>query len=143
MAYWRLFYHFVWTTKRRAPWLTPDLELRVHGYLRKQAEALGTRLFYINGMPDHVHVLAAVPPTISLSEFAKQLKGASSRFISTEFDRGFDWQDSYAVFSVSEQDAPRVLEYVKNQKQHHAQDTLVTEWERAADEDRMDRGIDR
>ena len=26
MAYWRLFYHFVWTTKNREPLLTPDIE---------------------------------------------------------------------------------------------------------------------
>jgi REP element-mobilizing transposase RayT len=26
MPYWRMFYHIVWTTKHRAPLITPDLE---------------------------------------------------------------------------------------------------------------------
>lgn len=134
MAYWRLFYHFVWTTKRRDPLLTPDIELRVHGVLRKEANELGARLCITNGMADHVHVLAAVPPTVALSDFAKQLKGSSSRFVTVQFERAFDWQDSYAVFSVSDSDVARVKGYVLKQKQHHAQNTLVPELEQAAEE---------
>ncbi|MBI4670832.1 MAG: IS200/IS605 family transposase [Chloroflexi bacterium] len=132
MAYWRLFYHFVWTTKRRDPLLVPEIELRVHGVLRQEAKNLGARLAFVNGMPDHVHMLAAVPPTIALSDFVKQVKGASSRFVTVEFGSAFDWQDSYAVFSVSDQETPRVKAYIENQKQHHAQNTLVPEWERLA-----------
>jgi len=35
---WRLFYHFVWATKNRELLVTPDVELRLHGMLRKEAE---------------------------------------------------------------------------------------------------------
>ena len=46
MGYWRLFYHFVWTTKNREQFLTPDIELRVHGMLRREAEKMLAPLFY-------------------------------------------------------------------------------------------------
>ncbi|TAH52186.1 MAG: IS200/IS605 family transposase [Chloroflexota bacterium] len=134
MSYWRLFFHFVWTTKRRDPLLTPDIELRVHGMLRKEANDMGARLCFVNGMPDHIHMLAAVPPTIALSDFAKQVKGASSRFVTVQFDRAFDWQNSFAVFSVSENNVPHVRNYILNQKPHHAQNTLEAEWEKFAED---------
>lgn len=30
-----------------------------------------------------------------------------------------DWQNGYAAFSVSESMAPRVIAYIKNQREHH------------------------
>ena len=53
----------------------------------------------------------------------------ATRFISLEFKRSFEWQEGYGVFSVSEQDVPRVIAYVERQKQHHAEGTLIDEWE--------------
>jgi putative transposase len=37
MAYWRLFYHFVWTTKNREPWLTSDIEPSVYRFIHAEA----------------------------------------------------------------------------------------------------------
>ncbi len=126
---WRLFYHFVWATKNRELLVTPDVELRLHGMLRKEAEKFFAPLFYVNGMPDHIHILASVRPAISPAKFAQQLKGSSSHFMTHQLQLGFEWQDDYGVFSVSEKDVPRIIEYIKNQKQHHAAQTLINEWE--------------
>ena len=134
MSYWRLFYHFVWTTKNREPLLTPDIELRVHGFLRNEADTkLHAPLCFVNGMPDHIHVLASVRPAVSPADFVKPLKGASSRWISLEFKRAFEWQEGYGVLSVSEENAQRVLEYIKHQKQHHAAKTRIMELEMTQD----------
>ena len=129
MAYWRLFYHFVWTTKNREPLLTPDIEPNVYHFLHAEARDLYVPLFVIGGTPDHIHVLAAVRPSISPADFMKQLKGSSSRFITVAFKRPFEWQEGYGVFSVSEQAVPQVTDYIKRQKEHHALNTLVKEWE--------------
>jgi putative transposase len=129
MAHWRLFYHFVFATKNREPLLTPDIEPNVHRFLHAQAKEMYAPLFVIGGVEDHVHVLSAVRPAVSPAEFMKQLKGSSSRFISLEFKRPFEWQEGYGVYSVSERDVPRVIEYIKQQKQHHAAHTVVDEWE--------------
>ena len=37
MPYWQLFYHIVWTTKKRLPLLTPDVEPVVYEFLRVKA----------------------------------------------------------------------------------------------------------
>ena len=65
MAYWRLFYHFIWTTKNREPLLTPDLELHVHRYSMSKGGELGALIFALDGVEDHLHVVAAVPPRLS------------------------------------------------------------------------------
>ena len=135
MPYWRLFYHFNWATKHREPLITPDVELRLYGFLRHEGEKMQAPLVYTNGMPDHVHVLVSVRPAISPAEFAKQLKGASSHFMTHKLEWGFEWQDDYGVLSVSEKDVPRVIEYIKNQKQHHAEKRIWQEFEEAGKEE--------
>lgn len=90
-------------------------------------------LVYVNGMPDHIHVLASFRPSMSPAEFVQQLKGSSSHFITHQLDQGFEWQEDYAVLSVSEKDVPRVIEYIKNQKQHHAQKAPWHEFEQRGD----------
>ena len=132
MAHWRLFYHFVWTTKDREPLLTHDMELAVHRFLHAEANKMHVPLFVSGGTADHVHVLAAVRAAVSPAAFMKQLKGSSSRFVGLEFKRAFEWQKGYGVFSVSEEDVPRLVEYVEGQGQHHAEGTLVEEWEQTS-----------
>ncbi len=133
MAYWRLFYHFVWATKNREPSLTPDIEPNVYRFLHAEAKKMYVPLFIIGGTADNVHVLAAVRPAVSPADFTKQLKGSTSRFISLEFKRPFEWQEGYGVFSVSESDLPRVIKYIDCQKEHHAQQTCIDEWEQVND----------
>jgi putative transposase len=130
MAYWRLFYHFVWATRNREPLLTRDIEANVYRFLHAEAKKMYVPLFVVGGTDDHVHVLAAVRPAVSPSAFMKQLKGSSSRFVTLEFKRAFEWQAGYGVFSVSEGDVPRIIAYIEEQKSHHAKRAgLVTAWE--------------
>jgi putative transposase len=129
MAHWRLFYHLIWTTKNRESLLTVDIEQNVYRFLHAEASKMYVPFFVVGGTEDHVHVLAAVRPAISPAEFVKQLKGSSSRLIGLEFKRPFQWQQGYGVFSVSEQDVPRVAAYVRGQKKHHAEGTVMDEWE--------------
>jgi len=133
MAHWRLFYHFVWTTKNREPLLVPDIQPNVYRFLHAEAKKMYSPLFFVGGIADHVHVVAAVRPAISPADFMKQLKGSSSRFISLEFKRPFAWQDGYGVFSISEQHVGQTVAYVQNQSQHHLAGTLVKEWEMTDD----------
>ncbi len=86
-------------------------------------------LCVVGGIQDHVHVLAAFRPATSPSDFVQQLKGSSSHLVTHVLKRPFEWQEGYGVFSVSESNVERVIEYIRNQKQHHAKNTLIVEWE--------------
>ncbi|MFN8440680.1 MAG: IS200/IS605 family transposase [Caldilineaceae bacterium] len=129
MAYWRLCYHFVWTTKERRPYITEELEKPLYRWLYSEAKKFYCPYFYIGGVIDHVHVATAVRPSIAPADFMKQLKGSSSWFITQEFRRPFEWQNGYGVFSISERDMDSVKAYVLNQKIHHREHSLIQELE--------------
>jgi len=132
MPYWQLFYHFVWGTKKREPSLTADVEAAVHELLRGKAVGLGATVFALNGMPDHVHLVAAVPPSIAVSEFIGQVKGvASAKFNQARLrDLPLYWQEEYGVFSFHQKVLSNFVAYVAQQKQHHAEGHLLPVLER-------------
>lgn len=72
-------------------------------------------------MPDHVHILFGMRPTQSISDLMKQVKQDSSKWINDRrFTKGrFSWQAGYGAFSYSKDQLPRVINYIKNQEEHH------------------------
>ena len=61
---------------------------------------------------------------------AKHLKGDSSYGIRRDFPgmSNFGWQDGYGAFSVSKGDLPRVIEYIRNQREHHSKQSFEDEY---------------
>ena len=125
MPYWRLFYHAVWGTKNRLSLIESAWEDDLYGYIWGKATALESIPHAINGMPDHIHVAVSIPPKLSVATLIGQLKGASSHRVNEQFtDGAFAWQSEYGVVSFSEHTLARVVDYVKNQKKHPAENKL-------------------
>jgi putative transposase len=130
MPYWSLCYHIVWGTKHRLPLIDPTWENELHGYIRGKATALECIPHAIGGMPDHIHIAISIPPKLSVATLTGRLKGASSHHINEKYTHGsFLWQAEYGVFSFSERSLSRIIDYVNNQKKHHAQNTIDRAWE--------------
>jgi REP element-mobilizing transposase RayT len=129
MAYWRLLYHIVWGTKNGAPVITPEIEPALHGLLAHKGQEQKAIVYAVNGMNDHIHVVASIPPTILLPDFIKNLKGASSRFVHVEFQLPFEWQAGYGIFTISERNLKTAVLYVQNQKSHHLNGTTIGRYE--------------
>jgi len=126
MSYWRLFYHAVWSTKDRQPLIDPGWEKELYGYLWGKATALECIPHAINGMPDHIHIILSIPPRLAVADVIGQLKGASSHHVNESHPgNSFAWQGEYSVFSLSESMLDKVVNYVKSQKQHHDECTLI------------------
>ena len=133
MPYWRLFYHIVWTTEDRYSWITANIEDFAYRVLTSNCEEKGGQVFAINGMPDHIHVVVSIPPSISVASFVRDIKEASSSAICTEFDMPFAWQQGYGVFSVSERTLKGAIEYVLRQKEYHRKGIINARLERIAE----------
>jgi REP element-mobilizing transposase RayT len=125
MAYWRLYYHFVWTTKNRVPLITPEVEEVLFGYLIGKAHDMKSIVHAVGGIEDHVHLAASVPPSVALSDFAARLKGSSSHRLNETLNGAFAWQGGYGVVSFGEKQLQWVVKYVNAQKRHHADHTAV------------------
>jgi REP element-mobilizing transposase RayT len=125
MPYWRLYYHFVWTTKCRLPLITPEAEEVLLGYLIGKAHDMSAIVHAVGGVEDHMHLAVSVPPSVALSDFVARLKGSSSHRLNETLEDAFAWQKGYGVVSFGEKQLPWVVEYVKTQKEHHADRTVV------------------
>ncbi len=78
-------------------------------------------LYRINGVEDHIHIITHIHPTVALAYLVKDIKVASSKYIKTEnlFPNFNGWQDGYGAFTYSFSAKNNLIEYVKNQKEHH------------------------
>ena len=124
MPHWELFYHLVWSTRGRHPWLTAEVEPVAHGLIREKSLALGARVHALNGTEDHVHLVVELPPKLSISRFIGQVKAVSSTMLNRQVLQGFGWQPEYGAFTVTPKHLPTVVGYVESQKERHARGRL-------------------
>ncbi len=136
MAFCKLFYHIVWTTKNRQPLLTPEIEPIVYNFLRTKAIGLEGTVFAIGGIADHVHIALSIPAKIAVATFIGQIKGVTSARFNQEHPQftPLYWQDGYGAFSVDGKRLPHIIAYIEGQKQHHAQNDIIPVLERVTDE---------
>ena len=96
---------------------------------------MGCTVLAVNGTEDHVHVLVLMPAGLAVAALVKQMKGVSSRIASQSLLPGqFRWQGHYGAFSISRWDMGKVRRYIEEQKEHHADGSLVPELEEATEE---------
>lgn len=127
MSYWQLFYHAVWTTKNRLDLIDPAWEKDLYGYIWERALTLDCVPLALGGMPDHLHLAISIPPNLSVASLIVQLKCSSSQHVNENYaDGSFLWQAEYRVSSFSQSSLFRIVNYVRDQKQHHATRTLET-----------------
>ena len=138
MSYTNLLYHIVYATKERAPLITTVLRPRLHEYLGGTAGGLGGIALEINGTADHVHVLAKLRPTISVSEFLSKLKSGSSGWAKRQTAGRFAWQARYGAFTVSESQVVGVRKYIRNQEEHHRKQSFEEEFKALLHAHRID-----
>jgi putative transposase len=81
MPYWKLYYHLIWATYERQPLIGSECEAIIRTTLYAKAGEMHAVLHAIGNVADHVHMVASVPPAISLATCVKYLKGASSRAV--------------------------------------------------------------
>lgn len=131
MTYWRLHYHLIWATFERQPLLTVEREKMLYGVIYHKAKELGFKIHAVGNVNDHVHVVASIPPKLSVADCVRHIKGASAYAINqmNGSDGQFKWQEGYGAISVGERSLPTVMAYVNNQKEHHKDRTVVDVYE--------------
>jgi putative transposase len=126
--------HLVWHTKNSLPLLSPEVETLAHGFLKKRVvDTRGAFVHEIGGIETHVHIAVSIPPTLTVSEFIGQLKGGSSHDVNQAMGRRqkvLEWQAGYGVVSFGTRDLLWVVEYVRNQREHHSRGAVHERLER-------------
>ena len=137
MAMWRLYYHLVWATKERQPLISPQKETELYHYIISKADTLNCIVHAIGGTENHIHLIVSIPPTQSIAEFVKNIKGSSSHYLNQIWQNPnrFGWQEGYGVFSLGQRQLEQAVAYVINQKEHHLQNTVNSHLEQITDRD--------
>ncbi len=127
-SYYEIYLHVVWRTKGSAALLRGPIEAALYEYLRRRIRGTdGVYFDAVGGADDHVHLAVHIAPTVEIARWIGELKGASSHHINKEVanQKLLYWQNGYGVVSFGKNNLPFVLDYIRNQRQHHASGKLI------------------
>ena len=121
MSYTRLLYHIVFRTKYGQNSIPEQHEKELYAYIMGIINNKKSKLYRIGGTENHIHLLVDIHPTFALSDFMKELKEYSSKWLAknpnfSDFD---GWAVSFAGFTYNINDKQTIINYIKNQKEHH------------------------
>lgn len=122
--------HIVFSTKDRQPLLADhDIRSQMHAQLGGTSKTLKCPPIIVGGVADHIHLLARQSRTITLADWVKELKRATSMWVKEKRQsfKEFSWQSGYGAFSVSQSQIGPVVEYIQNQEAHHKKVDFKTE----------------
>jgi putative transposase len=115
--------HLVFVTKYRKKVCDAEMLELLKQMFSSVCQDIQSTLEEMNGETDHVHLLVAYPPQVSISKLVNSLKGVSSRLLRKEcpgskrcYWTSVLWSPSY--FAASCGGAPLALleRYIQNQK---------------------------
>lgn len=120
-------YHIIWGTKNRRKWMTAGLEDEIKQILHDIARENGFSIEHIEiGLDDHIHLLVAAPPKLSVTVIVKCLKGTSSfrlfrlhpelKKVYWNISDRHIWSPSYFVESIGTTNADAVAKYIDDQR---------------------------
>ena len=126
-----LIVHIVFSTKHRKPFLREEgLRDEMHRQLGGTSKTLECPPLLVGGVEDHVHLLARQARTITVADWVKELKRVTSLWIKERDPKlhDFQWQAGYGAFSISQSKAGQVVQYIREQKEHHKRFDFQTEY---------------
>ena len=114
-TYTKIYIHVVFAVYKRQPLISNQWSNQLFAY--------------INGMPDHVHLLISMSPEQALSDLLRDIKTNSTLWINRNQQQNikFTWQRGYSAFAISFNDINRVRAYIENQQEHHRVKTYQEE----------------
>ena len=120
---WHCQYHIVWVPKYRYRILHGDVAAEVGRCIKQFAEQLKSEIVELNVQVDHVHLLAMIPPKVSISQFMGIVKGRTAIRVFRQFPQlktkpywgNHFWAEGYCVDTVG-LDSEQIKKYVKFQQ---------------------------
>ncbi len=106
------------------------IQQRLHQYITGIVQNNDHKMLTINCMPDHLHLFFGFPPSQSLSDLMRLVKGESSEWINKEklTPSIFRWQEGYGAFFYARSQIKAVVQYVEDQEIHHSNKTFLQEY---------------
>ncbi len=129
-TYSQMYIHCVFSVKGRENIISKKWNEELYKYICGIVNNNQQKIYSINGMPDHLHILISIRPDVSFSHLIREIKASSSKWINTnKLVKGkFTWQEGFSAFSVSHSQLDKVIAYINNQEIHHQTKTFQQEY---------------
>ncbi len=129
-SYRHLLYHLVFRTKDSLPTVKQEHVGQLYSYITVIIKHKNSHLYRINGVENHLHILTDLHPSIALADFMREIKVSSSLWMKNGglFPSFNGWAEGYGSFTCSYMDMGRLIEYIKNQQEHHRKRTFDEEY---------------
>ena len=129
---WECKYHIVFAPKYHRQIIYGKIKQDIGQMIRKLCEYKGVEIIEAEACKDHIHMLVAIPPKYSVSQFMGYLKGKSSLMIFEKYtnlkykygNRHF-WCRGYYVSTVGK-NKKAIAEYIRNQLQEDYADDQMS-----------------
>lgn len=140
MSYTRLLYHIVFRTKNSLNTIPEEHKKELYAYIMGIAHNKKSKLYRIDGVSNHIHMLVDIHSTFAVSDFMKVVKEYSSKWMSNNpnFPNFTGWAVSFAAFTYNVKEKQTIINYLMNQKEHHKRVSFEDEYRQFL----VDNGID-
>lgn len=129
-TYSQILYQLVFSTKHREQTLIDNNRNNLYRYIWGVLQKQKCHLYQIGGIEDHIHIITHIHPMIAPALLVKDIKLSATEFIKKEnlFNKFNGWQDGYGAFTYHIKSKNNLIEYVKNQKNHHKSESFISEY---------------
>lgn len=129
-TYSQIYIQIVFAVKGRQNLIAKENREELHKFITGIVTNREQKLLAIYAMPDHVHILVGLKPSISISDLVRDIKAGSSKFINdSKWIKGkFNWQEGFGAFSYSKSNLDNVVKYILNQEERHQKKTFKNEY---------------
>ncbi len=126
----QIYIQTVFAVSNRMSLITPEFKEDLHKYITGIVRNQRQKLITINGMPDHLHILIGLKPSMALADLVRDIKVESSTYVNkNRWVRGkFSWQEGYGAFSYGHSQLDTIIRYIQNQEKHHRRKSFKEEY---------------
>jgi REP element-mobilizing transposase RayT len=140
MSYTQILYHIVIRTKYSENTISQQNVASLYKYIHGIIKNKKGVLYRINGIEDHIHILSDLHPAIALADYIKSIKVSTSLWLknSGDFPHFNGWGEGYSAFTYSYRAKGTLINYIRNQQEHHKNESFHDELKRLFGENGLD-----
>jgi putative transposase len=140
-TYTQILYQLVFGSKDHIPFLSVKNQDILFAYIAGILKNKSCHSYIVGGAINHIHIITHLHPTICPAYLIKDIKEASHAMICRErslFQNFSGWQVGYSAFTYHISSKLSLINYVKNQVEHHRTITYKDEIIRVLDENEIE-----
>jgi REP-associated tyrosine transposase len=129
-TYSQIYIQTVFAVQGRQNLISKEHKEELQKYIAGMVANQSQKLLAIHCMPDHAHILVGLRPAMALSELIREIKADSCNFINEKkwIPVRFSWQEGYGAFSYGHSQLTSIIQYIRNQEEHHAKRSFHDEY---------------